>query len=255
VLTVADIVFVHGAWHGPWCWDQVAGALVKRGHHTESVYLPGHDQPGSLARIRTPMADYIRAVAETLSGAREPVVLVGHSMGGYVVQRYLETGRAAAAILIASVPNRGNGRANLRAFRRRPKTAMLAALTSDYSHFIRTDELVREQFFTAKTPELIVSECRRQLQNESTRAIAAMALRRPKPRRNSTPVAVIAAAADGIYLLADQQRLAAAYGVEPLVLDGGHDLMLDTTWPALVDAIDTISRQHTAHAKPADGTS
>lgn len=241
---MAEIVLVHGAWHGPWCWDQVGAALEERGHAVDAIALPGHGQPGTTGRLWKRISHYVDAVADAVESASAPPVLVGHSMGGYVVQRYLEAGRAACAVLVASSPHRGLLRANLRALRRRPKPVLLAALTADYRSFIRTDELVRSQFFTDRTPPEIVADCRRQLQNESAIALNEMALRPPRPQRVSTPVAVIGARHDQIFTVEEQQALAKAYGVEAEIIDGGHDVMLDTTWPALVAALDRIASQY-----------
>ena len=135
-------------------------------------------------------------------------------------------------------------RANLRAVRRRPKAVLLSALLADYSHFIRSDGLGREQFFGDRTPPEIVTDCRRQLQNESPLAISTMAIRRPKPERVSTPIKVISARHDGIFTVEEQHALGASYGVEAEILDGGHDLMLDTSWPILVDTLDSVASQH-----------
>jgi hypothetical protein len=36
---MADIVLVHGAWAGSWCWELVAPKLRERGHRVETVEL------------------------------------------------------------------------------------------------------------------------------------------------------------------------------------------------------------------------
>src|SRR5688500_10711671 len=35
------VVLVHGAWHGPWCWDKLAAALRNAGHEVSVVDLQG----------------------------------------------------------------------------------------------------------------------------------------------------------------------------------------------------------------------
>ena len=104
---MSPIVLVHGAWHGPWCWDAVAHWLRSEGHEVVVVTLPGHDRPGDHRRIWNRLSQYVAAVDEAISTLDQPAMLVGHSMGGYTVQRYLETRTAAAGVLVASVPVRG----------------------------------------------------------------------------------------------------------------------------------------------------
>lgn len=79
-------VLVHGAWLGAWCWDQVKPLLAAAGH--EVVVL---DLPGSGAD-RTPNAQvtlqgYTDRVVETINAQVQPVILVGHSMGGIVISQ------------------------------------------------------------------------------------------------------------------------------------------------------------------------
>src|SRR2546430_16859589 len=36
-----EFLLVHGACHGAWCWDEVAGRLRARGHRVAALVLPG----------------------------------------------------------------------------------------------------------------------------------------------------------------------------------------------------------------------
>lgn len=235
------IVLTHGAWHGPWCWDDVAAELRDRGHEVHVVTLPGHDHPGDHRRIWNRISQYVEAVDAAVSGLSGPPMLVGHSMGGYTVQRYLEAKTAAAGVLVASVPWRGTLRPNLRAIRRHPGPTVLAAVTADYSRMVADADLVRELFFTSETPEDIVASTVARLQNESALAINTMAVRRIRTAKITTPMFVIGAEGDAVFSVAEQHELGEVYGVEADLVPGGHDLMLDTTWPLLADRLDRIA--------------
>ena len=83
------IHLVHGAWHGSWCWDRLIGPLEAEGHEVDARDLPG------LGEDRTPAAEvtldrYVDAVCEALTRESEPVLLVGHSMGGLVISECAE---------------------------------------------------------------------------------------------------------------------------------------------------------------------
>jgi len=82
-------VLVHGAWHGSWCWDKVVPLLEQAGHHVEALDLPGHGQDKTPLREIT-LAAYTKRVCETLDAHAEPVILVGHSMGGIVITQVAE---------------------------------------------------------------------------------------------------------------------------------------------------------------------
>ncbi|MEM9463770.1 MAG: alpha/beta fold hydrolase [Actinomycetota bacterium] len=236
-----EFVLVHGAWHGSWCWADVADALAERGHRVTSVTLPGHSAPGRRERIWNRIGEYVDAVVAAVETCSSPPILVGHSMGGYVVQRYLESRDTAAGVLVASVPARGALAANLRTLRAHPGRTLRAMVTADYLRLVDDPDLVRELFFTADTPAEIVDALTPRLQNESAFAINTMVFRPPQPTKVATPVHVIAAEGDTIFTLDEQHHLAAAYGTEAVVLSGGHDIMLDTSWPELVDQLDRIA--------------
>jgi len=107
-----EFVLVHGASHGAWCWDDVAAKLREAGHRVVTLDLPGHGRRAAEAG-RASMESYGRAVADAM--ARESVsrgVLVGHSMGGPVIQKAAERapGRVAHLVFLAAVvlPSRGS---------------------------------------------------------------------------------------------------------------------------------------------------
>jgi pimeloyl-ACP methyl ester carboxylesterase len=72
-------MFVHGAWHGSWCWDPVRRALEADGLVTAAVDNPSVTAPGSDLHAD---GDNLRAALDAIDG---PVVLVGHSYGGAVI--------------------------------------------------------------------------------------------------------------------------------------------------------------------------
>jgi pimeloyl-ACP methyl ester carboxylesterase len=86
---MSTYVLVHGAWHGSWCWEKVASLLKQTGHQVETLDLPGHGQDKTpLGEIT--LAAYTKRVGETLDAQAEPVILVGHSLGGIVITQVAE---------------------------------------------------------------------------------------------------------------------------------------------------------------------
>lgn len=82
-------VLIHGAWHGAWCWKKVIPLIEKEGHEVVAPDLPGH------GKDKRPIADitlqaYTDRVCQILDEQPDPVVLVGHSMGGAVITQTAE---------------------------------------------------------------------------------------------------------------------------------------------------------------------
>jgi pimeloyl-ACP methyl ester carboxylesterase len=73
------VVLVHGAWHGSWCWDQVAERLDAAGIPNLALDNPSAD------RADATLADDVANVVAALDAIDGPVVLVGHSYGGAVI--------------------------------------------------------------------------------------------------------------------------------------------------------------------------
>lgn len=107
------IVFIHGAWVTPSCWDRFIGYFGGRGYACQAPAWPGKDRsvdeirrdPTSLVGLGiTEIVDHYDRLVRSLP---EPPILVGHSFGGLFVQILLDRGLGAAGVAIDSAPPRG----------------------------------------------------------------------------------------------------------------------------------------------------
>jgi len=239
---VSGILLIHGAWHGPWCWEDFADRLTGRGHEVRAVQLRGHDRrPGRIwHRVHHYVDDVRRAAAEF---ARPPV-LVGHSLGGLLAQKYVERHPAQAVVLMASVPTGGMIRPVARLAARHPAAFLKANLQLSLAPFIRTPALARDLFFTPDTPQEVVGRCHTHLQNESYLVLVDLVtFVRPRPGRVDVPMLVLGAERDPFFTPDEVRRTARAYGTEAEILPGiGHDMMLEHGWRELADRVDSWVR-------------
>jgi pimeloyl-ACP methyl ester carboxylesterase len=96
---VGTYVLIHGAWHGSWCWDKVVPLLERQGHKAIAPDLPGHGTDKSpISEVS--LQAYVDRVVDVLDAQSEPVVLVGHSMGGIVISQAAEYRPESAKTLI-----------------------------------------------------------------------------------------------------------------------------------------------------------
>jgi pimeloyl-ACP methyl ester carboxylesterase len=102
------LIFVHGYWHGSWCWSEVIARVAAMGRPAVAVDMAGHGlragrpqcltrrpfAPEALATEVSPVAgvDLDQAGDLLVSQIKEvgrggPVTVVAHSMGGAVLTR------------------------------------------------------------------------------------------------------------------------------------------------------------------------
>jgi len=104
-------VLVHGAWHGGWCWRDVASRLRKAGHEVHAPSLTGLGERKHLASGRIDLDTHIQDVVGLIEMEDLcDVVLVGHSYGGMVITGAADRMPASVARLVyldAFVPEDG----------------------------------------------------------------------------------------------------------------------------------------------------
>ena len=80
--TPATVVLIHGAWHGPWCFDKVVEGLEARGVPVVAVERRRmHEASGELRGVTDSDTNeaIVRAAFDEVDG---PIVALGHSFGG-----------------------------------------------------------------------------------------------------------------------------------------------------------------------------
>jgi pimeloyl-ACP methyl ester carboxylesterase len=235
----APIVLVHGAWHGPWCWEAVAEGLRAAGREVIVPALPDHDVPGRRARLWRRAGEYVDAVEAVVRSLPSPPVLVGHSMGGYVVRRVLHRVEAAGAVLVAPVPRRGVAVTTGRLLGREPRSTLTSLATLSLWPIVSDPQRRSDAFLDHTADPDATALLAANVQNESYLAFAAMLLRPAGQPRRKVPMLVVAAESDPLFSVRQQRQLAEACGARFEVLPGGHDLMLHASKDRLVELIAT----------------
>lgn len=82
-------VLVHGAWQAAYVWDAVKAQLEKAGQTVVTVELPAHGEDFT-SPAAVSMNVYRDKVIAALNKINGKVILVGHSMGGFVVSTVAE---------------------------------------------------------------------------------------------------------------------------------------------------------------------
>ena len=240
-LHKTPLLFIHGMMHGAWCWDvHFLDYFAQHGFVAHAVNLRGHGGSEGRERLRwTRISDFVDDVANTVRQLPVVPVLIGHSMGGFIIQKYLEDHDAPAAVLLSSPPPAGLLRTALRIARRRPLVFAKVNLTLSLLPVIANPRLAREAFFSADVPDEELRSYWQRMQDESYRAFLDMVvLDRPKPAKVKTPMLVLGAARDNMLEPGEIEATARAYHTQAVLIpDVAHNSMLEARWQTVADRI------------------
>ena len=226
------LLFIHGMFTGAWIWDEFfLPFFAENGYRAVALSLRGH--AGSEGREGVQwysIADYVKDVEQVAAQLATPPVVIGISMGGFIVQKYLESHDAPAGVLLASVPPTSAWPMAGRIILRYPLPLLTAIFTVRTYSVVKTPQLA-SMLFSAELPEEKLIKYHAKMQDESFRAfLDVLGLNLAHPKRVKTPLLVLGAEQDWA-LGPDTKTTARAYdGQMDIVPSAGHYMVLDTNW-------------------------
>lgn len=88
---MANLVLVHGSWHGGWCWNRVVDRLRDLGHKVSTPTLTGLGDRAHLLRRDIDLSSHTEDIVRFLRYQDlKDITLVGHSYAGMVVGSVVE---------------------------------------------------------------------------------------------------------------------------------------------------------------------
>jgi pimeloyl-ACP methyl ester carboxylesterase len=235
------LLFVPGSLHGAWCWDvHFLDYFAQHGYAAHAINLRGHGNSEGREKLRwARIADFVDDLADAAQQLPSPPILIGHSMGGFIIQKYLEDHASPGAVLLSSPPPTGFLPAAIRVARRRPQIFARVNLTLSLYTLVETPQLAREAFFSDDLPDELLMEYWGQMQEESYMAFLDMvALDLPKPKKVNTPMLVLGAARDNMLKPSEIRATAQAYHTQAEIIPGvAHNSMLEKGWQAVAEQI------------------
>ena len=207
---------MHGAWTGAWTFERWQPWFAAAGWRTFAMSLRNH--PGSYAVDEASFRgltsfDYVEDVLTVADWIAEPLVLIGHSMGGPIVQKAAETLRLRALVLLgAAMPQQLGSIREVDL-----PTDRLTTVGREEAHefFHDVEDAVFDSFFARLVPE-----------SPTARNYCGGGRTPVDPALVGAPVLAIDGAFDRDMHFA--KRLAVYFGGEYLIVpDTGHNLMLE----------------------------
>ncbi|MCF8043335.1 MAG: alpha/beta hydrolase [Desulfarculaceae bacterium] len=225
-----EVLFIHGAWGGAWVWDGLAQDLAAEGYGVNLIEQPGHGADRWVLPSLTSINDYADLSRRAAASLGRPV-LVGHSLGGWQVQKIWEA-EDLPGVLLAPLPGSG---LPWRTFLKlnlhypvdmsRPLVGLPVAVSDTAMArrvlFKDLDEaaLAERVGRLAPEPSLVCLQMA---------ALLGLGLGRPHPRPGRRPRLVVAPAQDYLFPPAGQKKLAQELGARYVELEGlPHELWVE----------------------------
>lgn len=113
-MTSKTIMLIHGAWLNGRCWDGFKARYEAQGYTVTAPDWPFDDRPPEELR-RAPakelahlgQRDLIAHYEALIAALPERPILIGHSLGGVIVQHLLDRGQGVAGVAIHPAPTPG----------------------------------------------------------------------------------------------------------------------------------------------------
>ncbi len=234
------ILFIHGAFAGAWCWEEhFLPYFSSHGYRAYALSLRGHGASEGHERLFwTSLREYVADIEQVVAKLGQTPILVGHSMGGMVVQKYLERHSAPAVVLMASAPPQGLLYAAWWLALSNPLLFYEINFIQWLAPYFSTLHTARRAVFSAHMTDHEVAKYCRRMQQESQRAVIDMSgLDLPNFNRVKLPPALVLGAKNDALIptfLIEATARAFATRAE-LFPDMAHAMMLETGWQRVAE--------------------
>jgi len=235
--TKPPLLFVHGGYSNAALWAvRFIPYFQNHGYDCYALELSGHgSQPADRVHLDDfGLDDFVADLAAAVASLPAAPVLISHSMGCLVCQRFLERGSARAVGFLAPVPPTGTGGTVSRFALTMPDFFAELPNAVNGTASEKTMRTMASVYFSpSMAPEETV-EYLPLIQPESEKAVAEMltAPLRIARGRARIPALVMGGSADQVFPASMLHFTAASWNAKTQVIDGaGHMLMLDPQWP------------------------
>jgi pimeloyl-ACP methyl ester carboxylesterase len=232
------LLFVHGIAAGAWIWDDhVLPFFAQSGFEAYALSLRGHGgSEGHEGIAAWRLDDYTQDLDKAARRVGGPLVIIGHSLGGAVVQNWLRAGgKALGMALLASVPPWGLAPAALRMGLMSPDLFREVLTMSTRGTRYADPAVLRRGLFSADLPEAAFARFLARVGEESREIGPELQGWTPfAPLPWEAPPTFVLGGADDRFIPPDEVwRTAAYYGTRAVILPRlAHVLMLEPRWEA-----------------------
>ncbi len=239
------VLFVPGFWSTATMNFPAMKELAAQGINSFAFSQEGHgrskdnNQSKTEASLNSPKINFsltrylknLETVIKSLEASGiTKIHLVGHSFGGYLVQKYLaskSSANIASATLLASVPPAGMLMANLRFALQSPWDFIKANITFNATTAMKNERVAAKVLFST-TPENVPKGCKLSPESFLANVQAMMPINPEQVKASGVPITVVGTKNDFTISKNEVERTAFVYNVQEKLIDGPHMWMADS---------------------------
>jgi pimeloyl-ACP methyl ester carboxylesterase len=246
----APLLFVHGSSCGSWLWQNFLQFFSSRGWLCYALNLRGHhlsapvDDWGEVG-----VASYLEDIDKAVKWIGKDLILIGHSMGGVLGQKYAETKNPLKLILLHTAPPLSVIREiDFSAFMNRGKEQGRVMSDNVVESDSDPQKLIGYMFDPGNVDQDVLLRCHKIMGKESARALQEMQQVEVDAQKINCPVYVLGFDLKKIgldYPVDLNRELARYYRARDfqIVEPGGHLFMLEKNWEEFARLIEKWVRE------------
>jgi pimeloyl-ACP methyl ester carboxylesterase len=241
--THESVILIHGACMGAWVWeDNFLPYFYEKGFNVYAFSFRNHGNSDAEDALRwLSINAYVQDLTNVINQIKGPIHLIGHSMGGFTIQHYLQNKapNIKSAILLCSVPSHGLWRLIGKLILHYPLFFIKSVFTFSWLPVLNNYTRLQRIMFRVDMHESKMKYYSSKLQEESFLVFLQMViLKLPKIVSTNIPLMIIGGEKDYLIPLKDTIRMAKNYKLEPLIVkNASHCLMLEEGWDEVAEKI------------------
>jgi pimeloyl-ACP methyl ester carboxylesterase len=235
------ILMQHGMWHGAWVWSHWQELFAEWGWESHAFSLPGHAGSPEQRPVKfCTLGYYLRFLTAEVERLPNKPVLMGHSMGGALIQWYLKhvADDLPAAVLVAPWASHMTAPGGPLWLKLDPAGVLMACLTASTRPFVRSPEVTATKLISQRSL-YSAEEFHALLSPESAWVMVQHnpPFWRP-PKDVGTPLLWLAGEKDAVISVEHEQASADYYRADFMVVpEAAHDIQIEFNFRETARAI------------------